>query len=380
MTEASMTTDPILLTPGPLTTALRTKQAMLHDWGSWDADFNAITARVRDSLVRIVHGEATHECVPLQGSGTFAVEAAIGTLVPREGHVLVPLNGAYCQRIARICKILNRRLSTIEYGEDQQVRAADIEQRLSADPSITHVALVHCETSTGILNPLQEIAAVVARHGKGLIIDAMSTFGALEIDARTVAFDGLIAASGKCLEGVPGMGFVLARRAILEKSEGVSHSLAMDLHDQWVYMMKTTQWRYTPPTHVVAALDAALEQYFAQGGLAARGATYTENCRVLIAGLKRIGLRVFLPSEIQAPIIVTVHAPDDPRYQFKRFYDAVKARGYILYPGKLTTVETFRIGCMGQLGASGIGGAVDAIDAVLVDMGIQTRHAERQRA
>jgi 2-aminoethylphosphonate-pyruvate transaminase len=375
-----MTTDPILLTPGPLTTALRTKQAMLHDWGSWDADFNAITARVRDSLVRIVHGEATHECVPLQGSGTFAVEAAIGTLVPREGHVLVPLNGAYCQRIARICKILNRRLSTIEYGEDQQVRAADIEQRLSADPSITHVALVHCETSTGILNPLQEIAAVVARHGKGLIIDAMSTFGALEIDARTVAFDGLIAASGKCLEGVPGMGFVLARRAVLEKSEGVSHSLAMDLHDQWVYMMKTTQWRYTPPTHVVAALDAALEQYFAQGGLTARGATYTENCRVLIAGLKRIGLRIFLPSEIQAPIIVTVHAPDDPRYQFKRFYDAVKARGYILYPGKLTTVETFRVGCMGQLGASGIGGAVDAIDAVLVDMGIQTRHAERQRA
>jgi 2-aminoethylphosphonate-pyruvate transaminase len=375
-----MTADPILLTPGPLTTALRTKQAMLHDWGSWDADFNAITARVRDSLVRIAHAEATHECVPLQGSGTFAVEAAIGTLVPRAGHVLVPLNGAYCQRIAKICKILGRRVSTIEYGEDEQVRAADIGQRLTDDPSITHVALVHCETSTGILNPLQEIAQVVAAHGKGLIIDAMSTFGALEIDARTTPFDGLIAASGKCLEGVPGMGFVLARRAVLEKSEGVSHSLAMDLHDQWVYMMKTTQWRYTPPTHVVAALDAALEQYFAQGGLAARGATYTENCRVLIAGLKRIGLRVFLPSEIQAPIIVTVHAPDDARYQFKRFYDAVKARGYILYPGKLTTLETFRVGCMGQLGASGIGGAVDAIDAVLVDMGIQSRQAERQRA
>jgi len=375
-----MTADPILLTPGPLTTSLRTKQAMLHDWGSWDAEFNAITARVRDSLVRIVHGEATHECVPLQGSGTFAVEAAIGTLVPRDGHVLVPLNGAYCQRIAKICKILGRRLSTIEYGEDQQVQAADISQRLLEDPSITHVALVHCETSTGILNPLHEIAQAVAQHGRGLIIDAMSTFGALEIDARTTPFDGLIAASGKCLEGVPGMGFVLARRAVLEKSEGVSHSLAMDLHDQWVYMNRTTQWRYTPPTHVVAALDAALEQYFSQGGLAARGAAYTENCRVLIAGLKRIGLRVFLPSEIQAPIIVTVHAPDDARYQFKRFYDAVKARGYILYPGKLTTVETFRVGCMGQLGPSGIGGAVDAIDAVLVDMGIQIQHPERQRA
>jgi 2-aminoethylphosphonate-pyruvate transaminase len=378
--EAFMAADPILLTPGPLTTSTRTKQAMLHDWGSWDADFNAITARVRESLVRIIHGEATHECVPLQGSGTFAVEAAIGTLVPRAGHVLVPLNGAYCQRIAKICKILGRRLSTIEYGEDQRVRAEDIAQRLGADASITHVALVHCETSTGILNPLQEVAEVVARHGRGLIIDAMSTFGALEIDARTTPFDGLIAASGKCLEGVPGIGFVLARRAVLEKSEGVSHSLAMDLHDQWVYMTRTTQWRYTPPTHVVAALDAALEQYFAQGGLAARGATYTENCRVLIAGLKRIGLRVFLASEIQAPIIVTVHAPEDPRYQFKRFYDAVKTRGYILYPGKLTTVETFRVGCMGQLGTAGIAGAVDAIDAVLVDMGIQTHPAERQRA
>lgn len=375
-----MTADPILLTPGPLTTTTRTKQAMLHDWGSWDADFNAITARVRESLVRIIHGEAIHECVPLQGSGTFAVEAAIGTLVPRNGHVLVPLNGAYCQRIARICKILGRRLTTIEYGEDQQVRPEDIAQRLSADPSITHVALVHCETSTGILNPLHEIAEVVARLGRGLIVDAMSTFGALEIDARTTPFDGLIAASGKCLEGVPGMGFVLARRSVLEKSEGVSHSLAMDLHDQWVYMTRTTQWRYTPPTHVVAALDAALEQYFAQGGLAARGAAYSENCRVLIAGLKQIGLRTFLPSEIQAPIIVTVHAPDDARYQFKRFYDAVKARGYILYPGKLTTLETFRVGCMGQLGTAGIAGAVDAIDAVLVDMGIQTHPAERQRA
>jgi 2-aminoethylphosphonate-pyruvate transaminase len=375
-----MAADPILLTPGPLTTTMRTKQAMLHDWGSWDGDFNAITARVRESLVRIIHGEATHECVPLQGSGTFSVEAALGTLVPRNGHVLVPLNGAYCQRIAKICKILGRRLSTIEYGEDEQVSAADIEQRLSADPSITHVALVHCETSTGILNPLQAVAEVVARHGRGLIIDAMSTFGALEIDARSTPFDGLIAASGKCLEGVPGMGFVLARRAVLEKCEGVSHSLAMDLHDQWVYMTRTTQWRYTPPTHVVAALDAALEQYFAEGGLAARGAAYAENCRVLIAGLKRIGLRTFLPSAIQAPIIVTVHAPDDARYQFKRFYDAVKARGYILYPGKLTTVETFRVGCMGQLGASGIAGAVDAIDAVLIEMGIQTHPAERQRA
>lgn len=365
-----MSNAPFLLTPGPLSTSARTKQSMLRDWGSWDADFNRITARLREGLLRIVRGEGTHECVPLQGSGTFSVEAAIGTLVPRDGHVLVPVNGAYCQRIAKICQVLGRRLTTIAYAEDAQVRPEDIDRALAQDPSITHVALVHCETSTGILNPLHEVATVVARHGRGLIVDAMSSFGAIEIDARKTPFDAVIAASGKCLEGVPGMGFVLARRTALERAEGNSHSLAMDLYDQWIYMNKTTQWRFTPPTHVVAALDAALTQYFEEGGLAARGGAYAENCRQLIEGLARLGLRSFLPQAIQAPIIVTFHAPDDPRYQFKAFYEAVKQRGYILYPGKLTTLETFRVGCMGQLGERGMAGAVEAVGEVLQQMGL----------
>jgi 2-aminoethylphosphonate-pyruvate transaminase len=194
-----MSTEPYLLTPGPLTTSARTKQSMLRDWGSWDVDFNSITARVRERLLQIVQATGTHECVPLQGSGTFAVEAAIGTLVPRSGHLLVPQNGAYCQRIARICRTLGRALTTIDYAENAPVSAADVERALRADASITHVALVHCETSTGILNPLQEIAQAVARHGNGLIVDAMSSFGALEIDARRTPFDVVVAASGKCL-------------------------------------------------------------------------------------------------------------------------------------------------------------------------------------
>jgi 2-aminoethylphosphonate-pyruvate transaminase len=375
-----MTTSPYLLTPGPLTTSARTKESMLRDWGSWDADFNRITARLREGLLRIVHGEGTHECVPMQGSGTFSVEAAIGTLVPRDGHVLVPQNGAYCQRIAKIVKVLGKKLTTIDYAEDAQIRADDIDRALATDPSITHVALVHCETSTGILNPLHEIAIVVARHGKGLIVDAMSSFGALEIDARETPFDAVIAASGKCLEGVPGMGFVIARRAALERCEGQSHSLAMDLYDQWVYMNRTTQWRYTPPTHVVAALDAALTQYFEEGGLAARGGAYARNCRQLVDGLAQLGLKSFLPAAIQAPIIVTFHAPADARYEFKAFYNAVKARGYILYPGKLTTMETFRVGCMGQLGPRGMAGAVQAIGDVLAEMGIGTVQEQRDAA
>jgi len=363
-----MSSEPYLLTPGPLTTSLRTRQAMLRDWGSWDVDFNNITGRVRERLLQIVHGSGTHECVPLQGSGTFSVEAAIGTLVPRNGHVLVPQNGAYCERIARICRVLGRQLTTLDYAENAQVTAADIERALEKDGSITHVALVHCETSTGILNPLHEVAEVVARRGRRLIVDAMSSFGALEIDARRTPFDAVVAASGKCLEGPPGMGFVIVRRAVLEQCEGIAHSLAMDLYDQWVYMQKTTQWRYTPPTHVVAAFDAAITQYLEEGGLTARHARYAHNCDTLIAGMARLGLRSFLPAAIQAPIIVTFFAPDTPRYTFKSFYNAVKARGYILYPGKLTTVETFRVGCMGQLGERGIAGAVEAVGQVLAEM------------
>ena len=364
-----MSTDPYLLTPGPLTISLRTRQAMLRDWGSWDVDFNSITGRIRERLLDVVHGAATHECVPLQGSGTFSVEAALGTLVPRSGgHVLVPQNGAYCQRITRICRYLGRKVTIIDYAENAAVAAADVERALARDPSITHVALVHCETSTGILNPLDEIAQIVARHERRLIVDAMSSFGALEIDARRTPFDAVVAASGKCLEGPPGMGFVIARRAALEPCEGNSHSLAMDLYDQWIYMQKTTQWRYTPPTHVVAAFDCAITQYLEQGGRAARGARYANNCRTLIEGMAALGLKSFLPAAIQAPIIVTFHAPDTPHYQFKSFYDAVKAHGYILYPGKLTTLETFRVGCMGQLGERGIAGAVEAVGKVLAQL------------
>ena len=367
----SQATTPILLTPGPLTTSERTRRAMLRDWGSWDADFNQITGRIRQRVLDIVHGQGTHECVPMQGSGTFSVEAAIGTLVPRTGHVLVPKNGADGARLASRCKVLGRRLTTIDYSEAQQVSPADVDRALAADPSITHVALVHCETGAGVLNPLHEVAQVVARHGRGLIVDAMSSFGAIEIDARKTPFDAVIAASGKCLEGPPGMGFVIARRSVLEQCEGNAHSLALDLYDQWVYMQKTTQWRFTPPTHIVAALDEAMTQYIEEGGLPARGGRYARNCKALIEGMRALGLRSYLDEGLQAPIIVTFHAPVDPAYEFKAFYQEVKKRGYILYPGKLTQLETFRVGCIGHFGEAGIPGAVAAVADALKAMGVK---------
>jgi 2-aminoethylphosphonate-pyruvate transaminase len=363
--------DPILLTPGPLTTSLETKAAMLRDWGSWDAAFNEVTADIRRKLLDVVHGHATHVCVPMQGSGTFSVEAAVNSLVPRDGHVLVLINGAYGVRFAKLTRMMGRKVSVFETAEDVPTTAHDVERLLGSDPSITHVGLIHCETSTGILNPLPEIAAVVARHGKSLIVDAMSSFAAVGIDARTTPFDALIAASGKCVEGPPGMGFVFVRRAVLEQCAGRSTSLSLDLHDQWTYMERTTQWRYTPATHVVVAFNAALDQLRAEGGQPARLARYQQNCETLISGMAELGFRPFLKKEIQAPVIVTFHAPADPRYVFKDFYERVRDKGYILYPGKLTQLETFRVGCIGAIGPEEMRQAVNAVRDTMREMGIR---------
>ncbi len=365
-----MDRDKILLTPGPLTTTLRTKLAMLKDWGSWDSDFNAVTASVRKSLLDILHGHESHVVVPLQGSGTFSVEAAVATLVPQDGHVLVLDNGAYCKRAAKLTTLMGRKCTLMPFDEAAQVSPAALADKLAQDRSITHVVLIHCETGVGVLNPLQAIADVCKAHGKGLIVDAMSSFAALEIDARKVQFDALIAASGKCLEGVPGMGFVFIRKVILEGCAGRSQSLAMDLYDQYAYMEKTTQWRFTPPTHVVVALAEAIAQFEEEGGQPARLARYTSNYTTLIEGMSQLGFKPFLDPAIQAPIIVTFHAPADKRYDFKKFYAAARERGFVLYPGKLTQVETFRVGCIGAIGPNEMAQAVHAIAGALQDMGI----------
>ena len=365
---ANFSRDPILLTPGPLTTALPTRMAMLRDWGSWDSNFNAVTAVVRERLLAIVNAAGTHVCVPMQGSGTFSVEAAVNTLVPRNGHVLALINGAYGTRFAKLAQMMGRRVSVFQTAEDVPTTAADVDRLLEADASITHVGLVHCETSTGILNPLREIAEAVARRRRSLIVDAMSSFAAIPIDAQTMPFDALVAASGKCVEGPPGMGFVIARKSALERCAGNSTSLSLDLFDQWQYMEKTTQWRYTPPTHVLVAFAAALEAFVTEGGQPARLARYARNCETLVRGMAELGFRTFLDPRIQAPIIVTFHAPDDSRYTFRDFYDRVREKGFILYPGKLTQVETFRVGCIGAIGPDEMRHAVNAVRDTLAEM------------
>jgi len=343
---------------------------MLYDRGSWDADFNVLTASVCRRLTAIVDGLDDFVCVPLQGSGTFAVEAAVGTLVPWDGRLLVLVNGAYGERMAKLTRIMGRSLSVLDFGETGPVLPERVAAALDQDPAVTHVGIIHCETSTGMRNPLEQVAQVVRAAGRRLIVDAMSSFGVLPLSARETAFDAVIASSNKALEGVPGMGFVLARREALMAAKGRAHSLSLDLHDQYVYLQQTGRWRFTPPTHVVAALGAALDQYDAGGGRPGRLARYQANCDRLLAGLEALGLKPFLPRELQAPVIVTVLAPDHPAYAFPDLYARAKAAGFILYPGKLTAVETFRVGCIGAIGTAEIEAALNAIGQALREMGV----------
>jgi 2-aminoethylphosphonate-pyruvate transaminase len=362
--------EPYLLTPGPLTTSATVKQAMLRDWGSRDRDFIALNARVRARLVELAGGTGTHVAVPLQGSGTFVVEAMLGTLVPRHGKLLVLVNGAYGQRMVKMADYHGRKVAVLETPEDQPNDPQALDRALAADPAISYVAAVHCETTSGILNPIAELAEVTARHRRRLLIDAMSAFGALPLDARAVAFDGLAASANKCLEGIPGVGFTILRQSALEASAGNSPALALDLHDQWTSMERNGQWRFTPPTHVLAALDQALVEHEAEGGSAGRGARYRENCRILIEGMRELGFATLLPDHLQAPIIVTFRMSADPRFLFEEFYDRLRAKGYVIYPGKLTVAPSFRIGCIGRLGSAEMQGALAAIRATLGEMGV----------
>ena len=364
-------TRQILLTPGPLTTSATVKRAMLDDWGSRSPGFIEMTARVRARLAALAGAGDTHVCVPIQGSGSFAVEATLGTLVPREGaRVLVLVNGAYGRRIARMLEVMGRDCATCETAEDAACDAAALARRLAEDPAITHVAAVHCETTSGILNPVAELAAAAAEAGRALILDSMSGFGALPLDLSALPCRAVVASANKCLEGVPGLAFALIEKEALAAAAGNAHSLSLDLHDQWQALERTGQWRFTPPTHALAALDRALDELEAEGGAAARLARYRRNCDALRAGLREIGFALFLEDALQAPVIVTVRMPGDARFDFERMYRRLAARGVVLYPGAVTEVPSFRVGCIGRIDETDIARALAEIADAVAAMGI----------
>ena len=371
MDNATDPNVPYLLTPGPLTTAGSTKAAMLRDWGSWDDDFRAQTRKLRAEVLDMISDhDGVFDCVPMQGSGTFVVEAMLGTFVPRDGKALVLCNGAYGKRIAETLGYLGRAHTVIDKGDYLPPRGTDVSRALADDPDITHVVAVHCETSSGILNPIAEIAEATATAGRRLLIDSMSAFGALDLRVETLAYDAIVSSANKCIEGVPGFGFVIARKSMLTAAAGNCHSLSLDLAAQWQVMETSGQWRFTPPTHVVAAFLEALRLHREEGGCAGRLARYTANRDTLVAGMTGLGFETLLRDRWLSPIIVTFFTPADPAFSFQTFYDLMKARGFVIYPGKLTIVDSFRIGCIGAMDQHVMEDVVTAAGSALKDMGV----------
>jgi 2-aminoethylphosphonate-pyruvate transaminase len=363
--------EPYLLTPGPLTTSQAVKEAMLRDWGSWDDDFRAMTQDMRTRLLGLIGpGKEAYDCVPIQGSGSYCVEAMLGTFVPRDGKILVLANGAYGLRAAQTMQYLGRAHTLIDKGDYLPPRGAEVAQALADDPAITHVLAIHCETSSGILNPVEEIAEATHAAGRKLLIDSMSAFGAIPLEAESLGYTAMVSSANKCIEGVPGFGFVIARRDALEAAKGNSHSLSLDVEAQWTTMNKTGQWRFTPPTHVVAAFIEALKAHEAEGGVAGRGARYLHNRDVMVAGMRDLGFETLLEDRWLSPIIVTFFCPADLAFDFAQFYALMKARGFIIYPGKLTVVDSFRVGCIGQMDEHVMHRVVEAARETLTDMGV----------
>lgn len=343
---------------------------MLHDWGSRDANFIETNRRMRSEILAIAEAQETHVCVPMQGSGTFAVEATIATLLHYDDKALILINGAYGQRMTKMLDYMDRAYMVLETPEDTQPSLTDLDATLKADSAITHVLVVHCETTSGIINPIEQVAEIVAKHGRRLIIDAMSAFGAIPLSAKNVQFEAVMASSNKCLEGVPGMGFAIIRQSALEQCKGNAHSLSLDMYEQWVTMEKTDQWRFTPPTHVIVAFDAAISQFVEAGGVAERNKRYSNNRQILVDGMRKMGFETLLPDELQAPIIVTFKMPSDPAFDFQSFYDQLKDMGYIIYPGKLTVAPSFRIGCIGNLDEVEMNSALAAVQKTIDKMGV----------
>lgn len=366
-------TGKLLFTPGPLTTSLAVKEAMLRDFGSRDTAFIDAVRRVREMLLALVgtSQQEGFEAVLMQGSGTFGLESVLSSTVPAGGRVLIVVNGAYGERMVRMAEVHGIDASVLRYREDECPEAGPVREALAADPAITHVLMVHCETTTGILNPIEEIGAVVREAGRLFFVDAMSSLGAIPVDLDRAGVDFLVSSSNKCLEGVPGFSIVLARRSALVATEGASRTISLDLQAQWRGLEANGQFRFTPPTHAIIALATALEALEAEGGVAGRAARYSANHGRLVEGMRKLGFRTYVPPALQSCIITSFHYPDDPCFEFSAFYASLNQRGFVIYPGKVSHADCFRIGTIGQVFPDDVSRLLEGIEHTLREMGVR---------
>ncbi|KMZ54758.1 2-aminoethylphosphonate--pyruvate transaminase [Dorea sp. D27] len=339
-----------LLTPGPLTTTESVKGEMLFDHCTWDDDYKKITLDIRRELLSLAHvEEEDHTVVLMQGSGTFGVESVLTSIIGKDEKLLIVANGAYGERMTDIAD--HSGLSYTVYREHyDKVPSSDAVQRMLKDDAyITHVAMVHSETTSGILNDIEAVAKVVKAEGKTFIVDAMSSFGGVDMDVEKIGIDFLVSSANKCIQGVPGFSFVICRKDKLMESRGKARSLSLDLYDQWKTMDKDGKWRFTSPTHVVLAFSKALKELEEEGGIPARAKRYARSNRLLIKKMKEFGVKPYIDEKNQGPIITTFYYPESSSFSFQEMYDYIKERGYAIYPGKVTEADTFRIGNIGEI-------------------------------
>ena len=339
-----------LLTPGPLTTTETVKKEMMFDHCTWDDDYKKITQEIRRKLLGLAHvTEPEYTCVLMQGSGTFGVESVLTSCAGPEDCLLIASNGAYGDRMADIAR--HAGIPFIQYCEEyDRVPSADrIRELIQKNPEITHVSMVHSETTSGILNDIASVAKVVKEAGRVFIVDAMSSFGGVDIPVGDLGIDYIISSANKCIQGVPGFSFIICRRDELMKCRGKALSLSLDLYGQWETMEKDGKWRFTSPTHAVLAFAQALREMEAEGGIEARSRRYAGNNRLLIKKLAGLGIRPYIEGKYQGPIITTFFYPKDSCFSFEEMYHYIKERGYAIYPGKVTDADTFRIGNIGEI-------------------------------
>jgi 2-aminoethylphosphonate-pyruvate transaminase len=361
-----------LFTPGPLTTSATVKEAMLVDIGSRDDEFIAVVRDIRRQLLALggVSQARGYEAVLLQGSGTFGIESVLSSAIPPQGKLLILINGAYGERMAVMAARHHLPVECLRWPENQTTDPEAVRQQLAADPAITHVAVVHSETTTGLVNPVEPIGQLVRAAGRTFIVDAMSSFGAIPLSLSAANVDFLISSANKCIEGVPGFSFVLAHREKLEACKGLARTLSLDLFEQWRGLELNGQFRFTPPTHAILAFAQALRELDAEGGVAGRAKRYQANHAALLAGMKALGFKTYLPSEHQGWIITAFHYPKDPAFQFEAFYRRLAERGMVIYPGKLGQVACFRIGNIGRLMPADIQDLLAAVAEVLKAMNV----------
>lgn len=359
--------DKLLFTPGPLTTSLSVKQAMLHDAGSWHFEFNDLVASIRERLLKIADLSRDNgwEVILLQGSGTFGVEAVFQTCVPPNGKVAVLANGAYGERMVQMLSHARIAHTVLRTDDDSPLSATELNQCLQTDSAITHVAVVHCETTTGILNPIEELGRMAKVAGKIYIVDAMSSFGGMPIDLEKCGIDFLISSPNKCLESVPGFCFVICRRSVLLACDRLARSLSLDLLSQLKGFEKNGQFRFTPPTHTVLAFNQALNELEQEGGIRARHERYRENHETLLSGMAKLGFQPYLDAAIQSPFITAFQYPAGAQFDFQSFYRFLSDVGFIIYPGKLTHTDTFRIGTIGRVFPRDLKQLLSAIESAM---------------